>query len=53
MIVAGVINSENPVSAVSAVLLAPSILLITMFYRLWLRSTAQQLIQSQDVTHGS
>jgi hypothetical protein len=53
MIVAGAINSENPVSAAGAVLLAPSILLTTIFYHLWLRPATPQAIPSQEVPHGS
>jgi surface polysaccharide O-acyltransferase-like enzyme len=53
MIVAATINAQNRVSTVAAVLIAPSILLTTMYYRFWLRPPVEQPIQSQEMSHGS
>ncbi len=48
MIAAGAINAQNPVSAVAAILLAPSILLTTMLYHLWLRPAGVREARSEE-----
>ena len=53
MIVAATISAQNRVSTVAAILIAPSILLTTMYYRFWLRPAVEQPIQSQEMSHGS
>jgi hypothetical protein len=53
MIVAAAISAQNRVSAVATILIAPSILLITMYYRFWLGRAVEQPIQSQEIPDGS
>jgi hypothetical protein len=53
MIVAATISAQNRVSTVAAVLIAPSILLTTMYYRFWLRPAVEQPIHPQEMSHGS
>ncbi len=53
MIVAATISAQNRVSAVATILIAPSILLTTMYYRFWLGRAVEQPIQSQEMSDGS
>jgi hypothetical protein len=53
MIVAAAINAQNRVSAATTILIAPSILLMTMYYRFWLGRAVEQPIQSQEMPDSS
>jgi hypothetical protein len=53
MIVSATISAADRVSTVAAILLVPTIVLTTMYYRFWLRAAVEQPIQSQEVSHGS
>jgi surface polysaccharide O-acyltransferase-like enzyme len=51
IIVASTLSAKNPVSSVVAILIVPSILLATMYYRFSLRSVGGHAIQSEGVSH--
>jgi hypothetical protein len=56
MIVAAAVSTNSPVSMSAAILLAPPILLVTLWYHIWLHQAAVQQIPAREaagISHGS